>query len=77
MFFFDINLFKMIILSYLSKSKVLPFNEIENNKDMSGFGQWSKKIEKAVYSFTSGWKKDLMVIRRCAMKPKSLQGGLE
>ena len=27
--------------------------------------------------FTFGWKKDLMVIRRYAMKPKSLQGGLE
>ena len=37
----------------------------------------AQKIEKAVYRFTSGWKKDLMVIRRYALKPKSLQGGLE
>ena len=32
----------------------------------------AQKIEVAV-----GWKKELMVIRRYAMKPKSLQGGLE
>ena len=37
----------------------------------------AQKIEVAVHSFTSGWKNDLIVIRRYAMRPKSLQGGLE
>ena len=71
MFFFDINLFKMIIYKVPNLSqKFCHSMKMKTTRIWVDLATDAQKIKVAVYCFAFGWKKDLMVFRQSAIKVK-------
>ena len=69
MFFFDINLFKMIIYKVPNLSqKFCHSMKMKTTRIWVDLATDAQKIKVAVYCFAFGWKKDLMVFRQSAIK---------